>query len=47
MLATLKAKALAVKNYVVVHYKQLAAAVAAGKFGGAIIAAAVALLHKL
>jgi hypothetical protein len=47
MLAALKAKLLAVKAYVVVHYKQLAVAAAVGKFGSAVVAALTALVHAL
>jgi hypothetical protein len=38
MLAKIKAELAAVKAYVVVHYKQLVAAVVAGKFSAAIVA---------
>jgi hypothetical protein len=41
MLAKLKADFLAVKAYVVEHYKQLVAAVVAGKFSAALVAGAL------
>jgi hypothetical protein len=47
MLATVKAKIAAAKAYVVVHWKQLTAAIAAGHWGSTIVAAATALIHKL
>jgi hypothetical protein len=47
MLAKIKAKLVAAKAYVVVHWKQLVAAVAAGHWGSSILAAALALVHKL
>lgn len=47
LLATLKADAAAVEAYVVQHYKQLAAAVLAGKYFASIVAAVTALVHSL
>jgi hypothetical protein len=47
MLAKLKAKLAAVKAYLVVHYKQLVAAVVAGHYGSTLLAAVAALIHKL
>jgi hypothetical protein len=47
MLAKLKADLVAAKAYVVVHYKQLVAALVAGKYSGAVISAVVALYHAL
>ena len=47
ILAKLKADATAVKAYVVEHYKQLAAAVVAGKYWSTIVAAVLSVVHKL
>lgn len=47
MLAKIKAKLVAAKDYVVVHYKQLVAAGVLGKYAAAIASAVVALVHKL
>lgn len=47
MLAKLKAKLAAVKAYIVVHWKQLVAAIAAGHYGATILAVVTALIHKL
>lgn len=47
MLATLKADFSAAKAYVVAHYKQLVAALAIGKYSGAIVSAVAAFVHGL
>lgn len=47
MLAKLKVKLTAVKAYLVLHWKQLTAALAAGKWSSALVAAVTALVHKI
>jgi hypothetical protein len=47
MLASLKAKLVAAKAYVVAHYKQLGVAVLVGKYSAALSAAVVALVKAL
>jgi hypothetical protein len=47
MLAKLKADLVAVKDYVVVHYKQLGLAALLGKYAAAVVAAVSALVHSL
>ena len=47
MLAKLKADLVAVKAYVVEHWKQLTAAVVGGKYLTAIVAAVTSVIHSL
>lgn len=47
MFAKLKADVVAAKDYVVVHYKQLAVAALLGKFYSVVVAAVVAVVHAL
>lgn len=47
MLAKIKAKLLAAKDYVVVHWKQLTTSAVLGKYAAAIAGALSALVHKL
>jgi hypothetical protein len=46
-MSALKAKAAAVKAYLVAHYKQLLAAVLAGKYSSLLLAAASGAVHAV